>query len=120
MICLTGDIISTLLQKQSDLLLNADDLDAMWFCLRENCVIDDATGAEKVYILIIFVILGYAFIYIFAGKKIIRVIHLFSPPPLSSGCGFFLFKFISSILLNHWFISNKISINKIIVTIRMV
>lgn len=37
-----------LLQKQSDLLLNADDLDAMWVCLRENCVIDDATGAEKV------------------------------------------------------------------------
>ncbi|CAH2041975.1 unnamed protein product [Thlaspi arvense] len=33
--------------KQSDLLLNADDLDAMWVCLRENCVIDDATGAEK-------------------------------------------------------------------------
>lgn len=37
-----------LMQKQSDLLLNADDLDAMWVCLRENCVIDDATGAEKV------------------------------------------------------------------------
>ena len=36
------------LQKQSELLLNADDLDAMWVCLRENCVIDDATGAEKV------------------------------------------------------------------------
>lgn len=35
-------------QKQSDLLLNADDLDAMWVCLRENCMIDDATGAEKV------------------------------------------------------------------------
>ncbi|CAJ1941062.1 unnamed protein product [Sphenostylis stenocarpa] len=35
------------LRKQSDLLLNADDLDAMWVCLRENCVIDDATGAEK-------------------------------------------------------------------------
>ncbi|RWW67942.1 hypothetical protein BHE74_00024598, partial [Ensete ventricosum] len=33
--------------KQSELLLNADDLDAMWVCLRENCVIDDATGAEK-------------------------------------------------------------------------
>ncbi|GFQ05776.1 probable serine/threonine-protein phosphatase 2a regulatory subunit b'' subunit ton2 [Phtheirospermum japonicum] len=33
--------------KKSDLLLNVDDLDAMWFCLRENCVIDDATGAEK-------------------------------------------------------------------------
>ncbi|KAE8711937.1 putative serine/threonine-protein phosphatase 2A regulatory subunit B'' subunit TON2 [Hibiscus syriacus] len=31
------------LKKQSDLLLNADDLDAMWVCLRENCVIDDAT-----------------------------------------------------------------------------
>ena len=38
------------IQKQSDLLLNADDLDAMWVCLRENCVIDDATGAEKVCI----------------------------------------------------------------------
>ena len=37
------------LQKQSELLLNADDLDAMWVCLRENCVIDDATGAEKVW-----------------------------------------------------------------------
>ncbi|KAJ0545034.1 hypothetical protein HanIR_Chr08g0345031 [Helianthus annuus] len=24
-----------------------DDLDAMWVCLRENCVNDDATGAEK-------------------------------------------------------------------------
>ncbi|KAG8650954.1 hypothetical protein MANES_07G083301v8 [Manihot esculenta] len=36
------------LKKQSDILLNADDLDAMWVCLRENCVIDDATGAEKV------------------------------------------------------------------------
>ncbi|KHN45749.1 Serine/threonine-protein phosphatase 2A regulatory subunit B'' subunit gamma [Glycine soja] len=35
------------LRKQSDLLLNADDLDAMWVCLRENCIIDDATGAEK-------------------------------------------------------------------------
>nr|GME00463.1 probable serine/threonine-protein phosphatase 2A regulatory subunit B'' subunit TON2 [Ipomoea batatas] len=35
------------LKKQSDLLLNADDLDSMWVCLRENCVIDDATGAEK-------------------------------------------------------------------------
>ncbi|GFP82602.1 probable serine/threonine-protein phosphatase 2a regulatory subunit b'' subunit ton2 [Phtheirospermum japonicum] len=35
------------LKEQSDLLLNADDLDAMWVCLRENCVIDDATGAEK-------------------------------------------------------------------------
>lgn len=39
----------SLLQKQSDILLNADDLDAMWVCLRENCVIDDATGAEKVF-----------------------------------------------------------------------
>lgn len=39
------------MQKQSDLLLNADDLDAMWVCLRENCVIDDATGAEKVWTL---------------------------------------------------------------------
>ncbi|KAL2505040.1 putative serine/threonine-protein phosphatase 2A regulatory subunit B'' subunit TON2 [Abeliophyllum distichum] len=36
------------LKKQSDLLLNADDLDAMWVCLRENCVIDDATGTKKV------------------------------------------------------------------------
>uniref|UniRef100_A0A1J3E668 Putative serine/threonine-protein phosphatase 2A regulatory subunit B'' subunit TON2 n=1 Tax=Noccaea caerulescens TaxID=107243 RepID=A0A1J3E668_NOCCA len=35
------------LKKQSDLLLNSDDLAAMWNCLRENCVIDDATGAEK-------------------------------------------------------------------------
>ncbi|ESQ41860.1 hypothetical protein EUTSA_v10013373mg [Eutrema salsugineum] len=35
------------LRKQADLLLNADDLAAMWNCLRENCVIDDATGAEK-------------------------------------------------------------------------
>ncbi|KAL2464128.1 putative serine/threonine-protein phosphatase 2A regulatory subunit B'' subunit TON2 [Forsythia ovata] len=35
------------LKKQTNLLLNADDLDAMWVCLRENCVIDDATGAEK-------------------------------------------------------------------------
>ncbi|XP_042415700.1 probable serine/threonine-protein phosphatase 2A regulatory subunit B'' subunit TON2 isoform X2 [Zingiber officinale] len=35
------------LKKQSEILLNADDLDAMWACLRENCVIDDATGAEK-------------------------------------------------------------------------
>lgn len=44
------DIVSSFLQKQSDLLLNADDLDEMWVCLRENCVIDDATGAEKVRI----------------------------------------------------------------------
>ncbi|KAL2470334.1 putative serine/threonine-protein phosphatase 2A regulatory subunit B'' subunit TON2 [Abeliophyllum distichum] len=35
------------LKKQTDLLLNADDFEAMWLCLRENCVIDDATGAEK-------------------------------------------------------------------------
>ncbi|CAL5415727.1 unnamed protein product [Camellia sinensis] len=35
------------LKKQFDLLLNADDLDAMWVCFKENCVIDDATGAEK-------------------------------------------------------------------------
>ncbi|KAL7178097.1 hypothetical protein ACSBR2_031283 [Camellia fascicularis] len=35
------------LKKQSDLLLNADDLDARWVCFRENCVIDDATSAEK-------------------------------------------------------------------------
>ena len=39
-------VIKNQLQKQS--LFNADDLDAMWVCLRENCVIDDATGAEKV------------------------------------------------------------------------
>lgn len=45
--CLSVVIIAHV-QKQSDLLLNADDLDAMWVCLRENCVIDDATGAEKV------------------------------------------------------------------------
>ena len=42
------DMLPLFLQKQSDLLLNADDLDTMWVCLRENCVIDDATGAEKV------------------------------------------------------------------------
>ncbi|KAF5950939.1 hypothetical protein HYC85_012932 [Camellia sinensis] len=42
-----GTIPSFYKKKQSDLLLNADDLDAMWVCLRENCVIDDATGAEK-------------------------------------------------------------------------
>ncbi|GAA0146628.1 protein phosphatase [Lithospermum erythrorhizon] len=41
------ELLVFLLQRQSDLLLNADDLDAMWVCLRENCVIDDATGAEK-------------------------------------------------------------------------
>ncbi|ERN16935.1 hypothetical protein AMTR_s00057p00185220 [Amborella trichopoda] len=35
------------LKKQSDLLLNADDLDAMWVCLREKCVVDDSTGTEK-------------------------------------------------------------------------
>ncbi|KVH95604.1 Calcium-binding EF-hand [Cynara cardunculus var. scolymus] len=28
-----------LMQKQSDILLDADDLDAMWLCLRENCVV---------------------------------------------------------------------------------
>lgn len=39
------------MQKQSDLLLNADDLDAMLVCLRENCVVDDATNAEKVWTL---------------------------------------------------------------------
>ncbi|KAH9328738.1 hypothetical protein KI387_000846 [Taxus chinensis] len=37
----------SLVVKQSDLLLNADDLDTMWVCLRENCVIDDSSGAEK-------------------------------------------------------------------------
>ncbi|GKA45995.1 probable serine/threonine-protein phosphatase 2A regulatory subunit B'' subunit TON2, partial [Tanacetum coccineum] len=37
------------MKKQSDLLLNADDLDTMWVCLRDNCVIDDATGAEKCF-----------------------------------------------------------------------
>ncbi|XP_051145918.1 probable serine/threonine-protein phosphatase 2A regulatory subunit B'' subunit TON2 isoform X2 [Andrographis paniculata] len=36
------------LKKQCDHLLNADDLDAMWVRLKENCVIDDATGAEKI------------------------------------------------------------------------
>ncbi|GJS11177.1 kinase-like domain, phloem protein 2-like protein [Tanacetum coccineum] len=36
-------------EKQSDLLLNADDLDTMWVCLRDNCVIDDANGAEKIH-----------------------------------------------------------------------
>jgi serine/threonine-protein phosphatase 2A regulatory subunit B'' len=36
------------MQKQTEQLLNADDLDTMWVCLRENCVVDDATGAEKV------------------------------------------------------------------------
>lgn len=35
-------------QKQTEQLLNADDLDTMWVCLRENCVVDDSTGAEKV------------------------------------------------------------------------
>ncbi|KAJ7536115.1 hypothetical protein O6H91_12G056800 [Diphasiastrum complanatum] len=35
------------LKKQTDQLLNADDLDTMWICLRENCVIDDSTGSEK-------------------------------------------------------------------------
>lgn len=36
------------LKKQSDVLLNSDDLDAMWLCLRENCVIDESNGTEKV------------------------------------------------------------------------
>ncbi|MCO5610257.1 hypothetical protein L7F22_064493 [Adiantum nelumboides] len=36
------------LKKQTEQLLNADDLDTMWVCLRENCVVDDSTGAEKV------------------------------------------------------------------------
>lgn len=35
------------LKKQTEQLLNADDLDTMWVCLRENCVVDDSTGAEK-------------------------------------------------------------------------
>lgn len=48
LLCFSYETVSLFLQKQSDLLLNADDLDAMWVCLRENCVIDDATGAEKV------------------------------------------------------------------------
>ncbi|KAL1832537.1 hypothetical protein ACET3Z_002188 [Daucus carota] len=43
----SGSLPSFYKKKQSDLLLNADDLDAMWVCLRQNCVIDDATGAEK-------------------------------------------------------------------------
>ncbi|KAJ9549573.1 hypothetical protein OSB04_022116 [Centaurea solstitialis] len=36
------------LKKQSDILLDGDDLDAMWLCLRENCVIDEATSSERV------------------------------------------------------------------------
>ena len=36
------------MQKQTDILLNSDDLDAMWLILRENSVIDEATGCEKV------------------------------------------------------------------------
>ncbi|CAM6103845.1 unnamed protein product [Calypogeia fissa] len=35
------------LKKQAEVLLNADDLDAMWVCLRENCSIDSTTGVEK-------------------------------------------------------------------------
>ncbi|OAE31055.1 hypothetical protein AXG93_4031s1050 [Marchantia polymorpha subsp. ruderalis] len=35
------------LKKQAEVLLNADDLDAMWVCLRENCSIDNANGVEK-------------------------------------------------------------------------
>ncbi|GLJ45903.1 hypothetical protein SUGI_0966330 [Cryptomeria japonica] len=35
------------LKKQSNLLLNEDDLDTMWACLQENCVIDDSNDAEK-------------------------------------------------------------------------
>lgn len=36
------------LQKQAEVLLNADDLDTMWVLLRENCSIDEASGTEKV------------------------------------------------------------------------
>ncbi|CAI9779773.1 unnamed protein product [Fraxinus pennsylvanica] len=43
----TTSAITFLAQKQTDILLNADDLDAMYVCLRENCVIDDSTGAVK-------------------------------------------------------------------------
>ncbi|GJR13107.1 retrovirus-related pol polyprotein from transposon TNT 1-94 [Tanacetum coccineum] len=43
-----GTVPSFYKKKQLDLLLNTDDLDAMWICLRENCVIDDATCAKKV------------------------------------------------------------------------
>nr|XP_043639842.1 probable serine/threonine-protein phosphatase 2A regulatory subunit B'' subunit TON2 [Erigeron canadensis] len=44
-----GIVPSFYKKKQSDVLLNTDDLDAMWSCLRENCVIDESTGgSEKV------------------------------------------------------------------------
>ncbi|KAI7735470.1 hypothetical protein M8C21_017828, partial [Ambrosia artemisiifolia] len=33
--------------KQSDILLNADDLDALWLCLRENSLVDEITGSVK-------------------------------------------------------------------------
>ncbi|KAJ0914907.1 putative guanylate cyclase activating protein [Helianthus annuus] len=36
------------LKKQSDILLNADDLDTLWLCLRENCLVDEITGSVKV------------------------------------------------------------------------
>ncbi|KAI3677761.1 hypothetical protein L6452_37029 [Arctium lappa] len=36
------------LKKQSDISLDGYDLDAMWLCLRENCVVDEATGSERV------------------------------------------------------------------------
>ncbi|GJW22582.1 probable serine/threonine-protein phosphatase 2A regulatory subunit B'' subunit TON2 [Tanacetum coccineum] len=42
------NVLCLLIQKESDILLNSDDLDAMWLCLRENCVIDESTGSEKV------------------------------------------------------------------------
>lgn len=48
------------MQKQSDLLLNTDDLDVMWVCLRENCVIDDATGAEKASSIQFFILICYS------------------------------------------------------------
>lgn len=41
-------ILGSFLQKQAEVLLNADDLDAMWVCLRENCSIDSSNGVEKV------------------------------------------------------------------------
>ncbi|KAJ0727030.1 putative serine/threonine-protein phosphatase 2A regulatory subunit B'' subunit gamma [Helianthus annuus] len=35
------------LKKQSDILLNADDLDSLWLCLRENCLVDEISGSVK-------------------------------------------------------------------------
>nr|KAJ0224480.1 hypothetical protein LSAT_V11C100045660 [Lactuca sativa] len=36
------------MHKQSDILLNSDDLDAMWLTLRENYLLHEATASEKV------------------------------------------------------------------------